>query len=407
MSDEWFFDSGRRRVRRLPRLAVVVLILLVVANLGVLAFFVVDFNHHVSKLNREIEALQFQLTSANYEISSLRDEMRMLRLGNASKSLLLTEIYNQSRRAVVLISVQTRFGPGQGSGFVYDGEGRIITNNHVVEDAVDITVTFIDGTIVPATPVGRDPYVDLAVIDVDVDEYLLRPLRLGNSSELLVGEQVVAIGNPFGLADSMTTGIVSAVGRQMEAPGRYAIVDVIQTDAAINPGNSGGPLLNMRGEVVGMNTAILSETGQFSGIGFAIPSDTIKREMPSLIETGTYQHPYLGITGTDVTPAIAEHMGLDENTRGALIVDVVDGKPADEAGIKGGTREELIEGSPVSIGGDVIIGIDGRTIRSFYDLVFYMERFYRPGDAVELTLIRGDRVMDLQVTLGVRPPPEE
>ena len=331
----------------------------------------------------------------------------MLKLGNASKSLLLTEIYNQSRRAVVLISVQTRFGQGQGSGFVYDGEGRIITNNHVVENAVDITVTFIDGTIVPATLVGRDPYVDLAVIDVDVDEYLLRPVTLGNSSELLVGEQVVAIGNPFGLADSMTTGIVSAVGRQMEAPGRYAIVDVIQTDAAINPGNSGGPLLNMGGEVVGMNTAILSETGQFSGIGFAIPSDTIKREMLSLIETGTYQHPYLGITGTDVTPAIAEHMGLDENTRGALIVDVVDGEPADKAGIKGGTREELIEGRPVRIGGDVIIGIDGRTIRSFYDLVFYMERFYRPGDAVELTLIRGDRVMDLQVTLGVRPPPEE
>ena len=407
MSDEWFFDSGQRRVRRLPRLAVVVLILLVVANLGVLAYFVADFNHHVSKLNREIETLQFQLASANYEISSLRDEMRMLKLGNASKSLLLTEIYNQSRRAVVLISVQTRFGQGQGSGFVYDGEGRIITNNHVVENAVDITVTFIDGTIVPATLVGRDPYVDLAVIDVDVDEYLLRPVTLGDSSELLVGEQVVAIGNPFGLADSMTTGIVSAVGRQMEAPGRYAIVDVIQTDAAINPGNSGGPLLNVGGEVVGMNTAILSETGQFSGIGFAIPSDTIKREMPSLIETGTYQHPYIGITGTDVTPAIAEHMGLDENTRGALIVDVVDGEPADKAGIKGGTREELIEGRPVKIGGDVIIGIDGRTIRSFYDLVFYMERFCRPGDAVELTLIRGDGVMDLQVTLGVRPPPEE
>ena len=410
LSDEWFFDSGQRSVRRLPRLYVVVLIILVIANVGVLAFFIADvskLNRDVSNLNLEIEALQFQLASTDYEISSLRDEIRMLRLGNASQSLLLTQIYNQTMRSVVLISVQTRLGQGQGSGFVYDGEGRIITNNHVVEDAVDIRVTFVDGTIFPATLVGRDPYVDLAVIDVDVDGYLLRPLRLGNSSELLVGEQVVAIGNPFGLADSMTAGIVSAVDRQMVAPGGYPIVEVIQTDAAINPGNSGGPLLNIRGEVVGMNTAILSETQQFSGVGFAIPSDAIKREVPSLIAVGSYEHPYLGLTGTDLTPTIAELMGLSKDTRGALVVDVEEDKPAEKAGLKGGTREELVEGRPVRIGGDVIIGVDGRTIRSFYDLSFSLERYHRPGETIKLTLIRDKSVMELQLTLGVRPPPEK
>lgn len=404
MSDEWFFDSGRRRSARRGWLSVVILIL-VVANIGVLAFFVLDFNLQVSKLNREVKTLQFQLASANNEIASLRDEVKMLRLGNESRSLRLTQIYNRTRKSVVLISIRTPFGRGQGSGFVYDDEGRIITNNHVVEDAVEITVTFIDGTIVPATLVGRDPYVDLAVIDVDVADYLLNPVTLGNSSELLVGEQVVAIGNPFGLADSMTAGIVSAVGRQMEAPGRYTIVDVIQTDAAINPGNSGGPLLNMRGEVVGMNTAILSETRQFSGIGFAIPSDTIKREVPSLITNGSYQHPLLGISGIDVTPAITELMGLEEGTRGALVVEVIEGGPADKAGLRGGTTEAVVEGFRVKIGGDVIIGVDGQAVRSFYDLVVYLERYRRPGDTITLTLIRDKTVMELQLVLGVRPPP--
>jgi S1-C subfamily serine protease len=411
MSEGWFFESGRRRPARRNLLYVFVLII-IGANIAVLAYFLVDFNLEVSKLNgeisdlgRDIDILQRQFASTSYELSALREEVRMLRLGNASESLQLTQIYNRTRRSVVLITVRMAFGGGQGSGFIYDGEGRILTNNHVVEGAGDITVTFVDGTIVPATLVGMDPYLDLAVVDIDAADYLLRPLTLGNSSELLVGDQVVAIGNPFGLENSMTSGIISALGRQMNAPGGYPIVDVIQTDAAVNPGNSGGPLLNIRGEVIGMNTAILSGVGEFSGVGFAIPSDAIKREVQSLIETGSYQHPWLGVSGTDITPAVADEMGLDEGTKGALIFDVTAGGPAEEAGIRGGSRTVTIDGVSVRVGGDVIISIEGYSIRSFYDLSFYLERNSRPEDTLTFTLIRDDDVLDLDVTLGERPQP--
>ncbi|RLI19497.1 trypsin [Candidatus Bathyarchaeota archaeon] len=390
------------RRRSLLYVAAVILIIL---NLAALTYFVLDFRLRISKFEGEIEALRFQVNSLQAELSSLRDEMKILRVGNASESLTLVEIYNRTKWSVVLISVRTPFGRGTGSGFVYDKEGRIITNNHVVENAREIEVTFPDGTIAEAEIVGTDPYVDLAVIDVDVPESLLRPVKFGNSSQLLVGERVIAIGNPFGLEGTMTVGVVSALGRQMRAPRGFVIVDVIQTDAAINPGNSGGPLLNMRGEVVGMNTAIVSGTGQFAGIGFAIPIDTIKRELPDLIEKGTYEHPYLGIEGMDVTPAIAEAMGLDPSTRGCLVVEVVKGGPAEKAGLRGGTTEAIIDGGKVKIGGDIIIGVDGHVVRQFYDLVLYMERHKRPGDEATLTIIREGRTIDVEVTLGARPPP--
>jgi S1-C subfamily serine protease len=395
-------------------LPILVIVLIVVGNFVVVAFYVNNANRNVVKLNseidtlnQEIETLQFQLQNSNFELSALKDAIQTGRPGNASAGLELTQLYNRTRRSVVLITVRTSMGGGQGSGFVYDGEGRIITNNHVVEGAVEdgITVTFIDGTIVPATLVGTDPYVDLAVIDVDAPSFLLRPVRMGSSEELLVGERVIALGNPFGLADTMTAGIVSAVGRQMDAPGGYAIVDVIQTDAAINPGNSGGPLLNMEGEVVGMNTAIISETRQFSGIGFAIPADTVTREAPSIIETGKYDHTYLGIRGMGLIPSVNEAMGLDENTRGALVTEVVDGTPADEAGLQGGDRDLDVDGFPVRVGGDVIIGVDGHTVKDLYDLVVYLERTTRPGDTVTFTIIRDKDVVELDLILGVRPAP--
>jgi S1-C subfamily serine protease len=405
LSDEWFFESDRKRRPRNNWLPILVVVLIVV-NAAVVYYFTSGVNQNIAELNMEIETLQFQLNSANYEIATLRDTINIQRQ-NASKNLELTQIYNQTRRSVVLIEVGTPMGGAQGSGFVYDIEGRIITNNHVVEDAVSggITVTFIDGTIVDATLVGTDPYVDLAVIDVDVPSYLLKNVMLGSSEDLLVGEQVIALGNPFGLADTMTAGIVSATGRQMNAPGDYVIVDVIQTDAAINPGNSGGPLLNIQGEVVGMNTAIIGEVAQFSGVGFAVPSDTIKREVPILIAEGKYEHPYLGIRGMALLPEIKEHMDLDEYKKGALVSEVEEGGPADVAGIRGGDRDLDLDGFTVRVGGDIIIGVDGQTVNDFYELVVNLERYHMPGDVVTLTILRDNSLIDLDLELGVRPDP--
>ena len=403
MSDVVFQEQ--RRGGGGSRALVVAILILVIANVAILGFFLMDFNLQTSKLNGEIETLRFQLSSTTADIQSLKAQIGLLKLGNSTGSLQLTQIYNATRRSVVLISVQLPAGGAQGSGFVYDLDGRIITNNHVVEGASSIEVTFIDGTVASATLVGRDPYSDMAVIDVNVDRSYLVPLTLGNSSELVVGESVVAIGNPFGLADTMTSGIVSATGRQMDATGGYTIVDVIQTDAAINPGNSGGPLLNMKGEVVGMNTAIISNTNQFSGIGFAIPSDTIKREAPTIISTGTFTHPYLGITGRDMNSGIAQAMGLQADTKGALVDSVVNGGPADTAGLKGGTLTTTINGVQVTIGGDVVIGVNGRTVQSLYDLIVYLERYNRPGETITLKIMRNNSTMDIQLTLGARPPP--
>ena len=408
MSDERFYGSSGRSRSRDSWLWVVVIAFMVM-NLGVLSYFTFyrapGGSGDLEALNAELDSLRFQLSSAQAKIDSLREEIRMGQLPPDTDNLILTQLYNRSRYSVVLISVRTSSGPGTGSGFVYDKEGRIITNNHVVEEATSIDVTFLDGSIVEAELVGRDPYSDMAVIQVDLPPERLEPMKLGTSSDLLVGETVVAIGNPFGLANTMTMGIVSAVGRQASAPGNYVIVDVIQTDAAINPGNSGGPLLNLRGEVVGMNTWILSDTGQFSGIGFAVPSDTVKREIDSLIETGTYQHPWIGIVGREITPDIAEAMGLDRDTRGTLVVELSEGGPAEEAGLRGGDRQVAVDGTVMTIGGDVIIGADGKTMNSFYDLIFYVSRYKRPGDVITMTVIRGREIIDIDLTLGVRPSP--
>jgi S1-C subfamily serine protease len=402
MGAEWFYETRRSRRTGFNWIPLMI-IALVVVNALVMSYFVGQANENVARLEVELAAIEFQLSSATNEIARLRDSIAIQSKGDAYRNLELTLIYNNTRNSVVLIVVSGPGGDGQGSGFVYDMEGRIITNNHVVEDADEILVTFLDGTIVEATLVGTDPYSDMAVIEVDVPEYLLSPVEFAPSSELLVGEQVIALGNPFGLENTMTAGIVSATGRQMDAPGRYAIIDVIQTDAAINPGNSGGPLLNSEGKVVGMNTAILSETRQFSGIGFAIPSDTILREAPIIIEEGRFDHAYLGITGIDLLPEIKELMKFDDSIKGALVTDVTEGGPADTAGLRGGDRQANLDGFVINIGGDVIIGVEGTTVRSFYDLVVILERGYRPGDVVTLTVIRDNAVIDIDLELGVRP----
>jgi S1-C subfamily serine protease len=406
LSGEGFYGSGGRGESRDNRLWAVIVIFMVL-NVGVLGYvtFYRD-NVDIDAVNAELGSLRLQLNSAQQEIQALRDQIGT-GTSNATDNLILTQLYNRTKNSVVLISVRTATGGGTGSGFVYDEEGRIITNNHVAGDATSITVTFLNGRVADATLVGTDPYSDMAVIDVDVPAEDLIPLTLGESSELLVGEYVVAIGNPFGLANTMTLGIVSALGRQSSAPGNYVIVDVIQTDAAINPGNSGGPLLNLRGEVIGMNTWILSDTGQFSGVGFAIPSDTVKREVTSLIETGGYQHPWIGITGRQMSPAVAEAMSLSPSTMGTLVVSVTEDSPAEAAGLRGGDMQVTIEGTALMVGGDIIIGADGRYMSNFYDLINYVERNKRPGDVVTFTVIRRGEAnpLDVDLTLGVRPGP--
>jgi S1-C subfamily serine protease len=403
LSDEWFYGSRRRTPERQWLYIVLIIVVVVASNVVSYTLYTRSADNRVAGLRGEIESLRYQTQSLNYEVSVLRDSLNLQGGGNASVNFGLTRIYNQTRRSVVLIEVREGSSGGQGSGFVYDKLGHIITNNHVVEGAEEITVTFIDGTYATATVVGRDPYVDLAVIKVDVANYLLTPVSLGNSSKMLVGEQVIALGNPFGLANTMTSGIVSALSRQMSAPGGYVTVDVIQTDAAINPGNSGGPLLNIRGEVIGMNTAIIAEVQQFSGVGFAVPSDTMRREIHDLIDEGEYQHPYLGITGSALTPEIKERMELEPSIRGTLVIAVVDDGPADHAGLRGGNRDESIDGFPIKLGGDIIIGIDGRVVNDFYDLQVYLERYKKPGDTIVVEVFRYNDVIEISLTLGIRP----
>ncbi len=325
-----------------------------------------------------------------------------------SKLLTLPDLFSKVEQSVVQISVQKGNARGVGSGFVYDKQGHIVTNYHVVEDASRVTVTFLDGTSYRASIVGSDPYTDLAVVKVDVDSSKLVPLPLADSSRLRVGEQVAAIGNPFGLSGSMTSGIVSQLGRMLETANGFSIPDVIQTDAAINPGNSGGPLLNMYGEVIGVNTAIASSTGEFAGIGFAIPSNTVKKIVPVLISEHRYRHPWLGVSGMDVTPEIAEALGLKE-ARGFLVIDVVANSPAAKAGVRGGSDARVIsvDNRMVRLGGDIIVGVDDIQVRRISDILIYLQREKSVGDVITLHVIRDGKEMSIDVVLGERPNPLE
>jgi S1-C subfamily serine protease len=302
-----------------------------------------------------------------------------------------------------------QFGYGMGSGFVWDKEGHIVTNNHVVDGAVEIEVTFSDGTSVPAELVGADPYSDLAVIKVDIAADALTPIQVADSDQVKVGELAIAIGNPFGLDGTMTVGIVSALGRTLPASQgfglgpTFSIPDVIQTDAPINPGNSGGVLVDDRGTLIGVPTAIESPVGANAGIGFAVPSNNVTRVVPILIEEGAYQHAYLGISGTALIPEMAEAMDLDSMQRGALVTEVVPGGPAEEAGLRGSDRQVEIDGQPISIGGDVIIAIDGGRVREMDDLIAYLTGKTSVGQKVTLTVLRDGKEADIDVTLGARP----
>ena len=305
--------------------------------------------------------------------------------------------------------VPDQFQYGEGSGFVVDGEGYIVTNYHVVGQAQKITVTFWNGLSLAADVVGIDPASDLAVIQVESIPEGVRPLSLGDSDTMRVGNIVAAIGNPFGLQGTMTTGIISALGRTLPSQsatidgGRFSIPMIIQTDAAINPGNSGGPLLNLAGEVIGVNTAIESNAGQFAGVGFAVPSNTVARVLPSLIEDGAYTHTWIGIYGTELTVEIREAMDLESMQGGILVIEVSEDSPAETVGLKGSEDEVEVDGQTLLVGGDVLVGIDGVQIVSFADLLTYLEEETHVGQTVTLEVLRSGETLSIDLILAERP----
>ncbi len=323
-------------------------------------------------------------------------------------------IYDTVNPSVVNIQVLGTYNYGfyvgavssQGSGFVWDTQGHIVTNNNVVENAYNITVTFSDGTTTTAEVVGTDVQSDLAVIKVDPTGLTLHPVSLGNSQTVKVGDLVIAIGNPYGLAGPMTQGIVSALSRSLTvdssnpfSSSTYTIPDIIQTDAAVNPGNSGGVLVNTSGEVIGVTSAIQSTTNANAGIAFAIPSHIVKRIVPVLIKDGRYQHPSLGLSGITLTANYATEMGLDANTHGVLITRITPGGAADLAGLKETTQQYTRYNRGVIIFGDVITAIDGNPVRTYEDLVSYIFNKTEVGQKVELTILRDGKEMTVTATL--------
>ena len=364
-----------------------ILILIFIAGLlaGGLLLFYLNYRQ-ISGLSTQVSELQTKVSALEGTQNATYQNITILQNGTS-----LSQLYNNVRDSVVLIMGETSDGTVQGSGFAYHYQGRniIITNNHVVEDTTSLSVTFSNGKGYAASVIGRDPYVDLAVVSVpSAPESEFRPVTIVASSTLTVGEQVVAIGNPYGLVGSMTTGVVSAIGRSIteDTAGGYAIANVIQTSTAINPGNSGGLLLNSLGNVVGITTAIVSDS---QGLGFAIPSNAILREIPALITTGTYRgHSYLGVTGTDMTYNLAQEINAPV-TYGWKIVTIVSRGPSD-----GNLKVD-----------DIIIAMNGQTIKGNDDLASFLEQNTLPGDTLTLSVIRDNNPtpIDVSVTLGTRP----
>jgi S1-C subfamily serine protease len=334
-----------------------------------------------------------------------------------SNDSLVNQIYNEDSPGVAFIQAETSGGPpsplnpvpdqqgtATGSGFVIDDQGHILTNAHVVDGAQNIEVTLgEDQQPIDAKVVGKDTSTDVAVLQVDPDEADLHPLSLGSSSGVKVGDPVVAIGNPFGLERTVTTGIVSALQRQIQAPNGFTISDVIQTDAAINPGNSGGPLLDENGQVIGITSQIATggAGGGSVGVGFVVPSDTVRDVANQLLDTGEVEHAFLGISGTDVTPEIADALNLPVD-EGALVQKVVPDSPADHAGIKAGEQEVSVGGQQLLAGGDVITQVDGETVTGMDDVIAAVNT-KQAGDQVTLQVNRDGNTQDVTVDLGERP----
>ena len=344
---------------------------------------------------------------------------------NNSTELKIQDLFSQTSKSVVQITIidpLSNAQQGLGSGFLYDKDGHIITNNHVVafnEGNNNYLVTFSNGNSYEAKLIGHDPYSDLAILKLsDPIDIVLSPIPLGNSSSLRVGDTVAAIGNPFGLSGSLTVGIVSGLGRLLPSIDdsnspfsqfalNFNIPDIIQTDAAINPGNSGGPLLNLKGEVIGINSAIYSNTGVNAGIGFAVPSNTVKKVVQSIISSGKYLHPYLGVVGMDITPQLAKIFGLKES-KGFLITDITPGSPAAKSGkLQKGTITYNQRGEIIDSDGDIIVAIDDKEVRKIDDILTYLEREKQVGDTVTLKILRNNQIENVEIVLGPRVSEEE
>ena len=332
--------------------------------------------------------------------------------GLDSEESLLVNLYERVSPSVVFITVlvsggtANTTGEASGSGFVLDNDGHIVTNNHVVENATKIRVRFSDTVNVEGKIVGRDPDADLAVLQVTVPAGTLHPVVLGDSETLRVGQRAVAIGNPFGFERALSVGYVSAVGRVIRlSDSGFSLPELIQTDAAINPGNSGGPLLDSKGQVIGVTTLIFSRSGVNSGVGLAIPVESVKRVVPELIKSGTFAHPWLGVSAfpDPITTDMADQFSLPAKS-GALIQDVTAGGPAAKAGLRGGTKRATFDGTPLVLGGDMIVAIDGHEIRTFDDVIVYLAKNTKVGQTVQLSIVHGDgQQQKIPVTLGERP----
>jgi S1-C subfamily serine protease len=397
------------------------IIIVLIASIILTAFYgygLYSVQQTIVRQNEEIARLTANVNDLEHQVSALTDVI----LNSTSwPSVDLSRLYAGVRDSIVVIqgdvaqTVDSFFGPVtqygtiQGSGFVCNDMGQvfIITNFHVVNQVQNLTISFSNGDAFKAVVLGTDAYSDLAIVNISAPSYELKPLTLGSSSSLRVGDPVVAIGNPFsselGLSGSMTSGIVSQLGRTIQESilGGYSIANVIQTSAPINPGNSGGPLLNCLGEVVGITTAVISGS---QGVTLAIPSDTIRRELPDLLSHGSYDmHSWIGVGGNDVTPDIAKALNLTK-TYGFLIESLTSGGPADKAGIRAGTRQVEVAGTTLVAGGDVILAFNGTRIRSGDDLSAYLEANTLPGQTIRVTILRDNKEQNASLILGKRPP---
>lgn len=397
------------------RITTIILVTVVTASLfaGGLIGYLLGYSY-----SSEVDNLQKQLTALQQQVSNLQSTQNLIYQNSTyifGGNVSLSQLYEQVKDAVVVVRgvlVQydvfhrPYYSQVQGSGFVYNftGEMVVVTNYHVVQEAINITVTFVDGNGYSATVLGSDPYADLAVLSTSAQQSEFAHLDIVSSSSLEVGDQVLAVGNPYGLAGSMTTGIVSALGRTIteEMTGSYPIANIIQTSAPINPGNSGGPLLNLQGQVIGITTAIITDS---QGLSFAIPSNAILREIGSLVTTGSYnQHAWLGASGIDMTYEIAKAMNVNV-TYGWLLTQITSGGPADEANLQGGTKQVQIAGESTIIGGDIIVAINGTRITNTDALSTYLEENTMPAQTISVAIVRGSETLTLPVTLGIRPAP--